>query len=118
MKQSEDEKEIIAWQKGVVYGKEHSEPSPVTKEFMTKVEMEISTIKEKLEKMPTKDEMALCIEKAVDTALEKAEKRFAAKIELENTNKNVEKIQGDIRWVVYTIIGTLIVGVISFIYFR
>ena len=73
-----DEQSII-YNKGFKAGQEHTVPSPDTRNFMTKMETELINIKEKLEKMPTRDEMLLCVEKAIDTALEKSDKKFASK---------------------------------------
>lgn len=83
---------------------EHSTPSPATKEFMTKVEMKINAIEEKLKEMPTRDEMALCLEKAIDKVMEKAETKFASKI--------TEKIVYGMVGVIMTTVLIAIVGLV------
>lgn len=100
-------------------------PSEPTKIFMSKIEMEIQTIKEKLEKMPTRDEMLLCMEKAIDSALERIDIKLdnaiskkADKTEVENTKEEIKAIKGDIRWVVYTIIGFVITAILGFVFLK
>jgi hypothetical protein len=82
----------------------HEKPSVDTQNFMTKMEIEIKVIKEKLELMPTKDEMLLCIEQAVDKTLEKAENKFASK----STERIVWGIMGAVGFSFLTFLGYLI----------
>jgi len=76
----------------------HNKPSPETQNFMIKITEEMNFIKEKLENMPTKQEMELCNEKLVDRILKEAEKRFASKL--------TERI-------VYTMVGIIIAYVLG-----
>jgi hypothetical protein len=46
---------------------------------LTTIQMEIKYIKEKLENMPTRDEMKLANEQLVDRVLESCDKRYAPK---------------------------------------
>ena len=100
---SPDEQSII-YNKGFKAGQDHSIPSPDTRNFMTKMETELINIKEKLEKMPTRDEMLLCVEKAIDTALEKSDKKFASK----STEKIVWAILGAVGFSFLGFIGWLV----------
>lgn len=92
-----DQQQAI-WKKGFEAGQEHIKPSQETSNFMTLMKQEISYIKEKLEKVPTRDEMLLCNEQLIDKVMEKAETKFASKI--------TEKI-------VYTMIGIIIAYVLG-----
>ena len=97
---SPDEQSII-YNKGFKAGQEHSIPSPDTRNFMVKMETEITYIKEKLKEIPTRDEMLLCMERAIDSALEKSDKKYAS--------KTTEKIvQGMVGFILLFVLGKIL----------
>lgn len=76
---NEDQKHE-AYHRGFEAGKEHELPSPETKQFIVKMEQEINYIKEKLDKMPTREEMLLCNEKLVERIFVKANEKYAPRL--------------------------------------
>jgi hypothetical protein len=69
---------------------------------LTTIKMEIQYIKEKLEKMPTRDEMALANKELVEGVLESCDKRYAPKW-TERAIAYVATIV--IAWVIYYVLN-------------
>ena len=69
---------------------------------LTTIQMEIKYIKERLEQMPTKDEMELANEKLVDRVIESCDKRYAPKY-----IKDIVTYMGGIviAWIVYYVLN-------------
>ena len=75
----------IAYNKGynkaIEDGRTHSEPSPKTREFMAEIDIRMQTIEEKLDLIPTRDEMKLVIKEAQQEVLkcveEDSDKKYA-----------------------------------------
>ena len=70
----------IAYNKGYEAGKNHAEPSPQTKEFMAEIDVKMQTIQDKLDLIPTRDEMKLFVKEAQEEILACADKKYASKI--------------------------------------
>ncbi len=75
------------WKRGYKEGKEHSKSSPETitlinnmDKQMIKIEKDIDSINEKLEKMPTKEEMSLANKELVEEIFSKANEKYAYKL--------------------------------------
>lgn len=80
---NEDEKHE-AYHRGFEAGKEHSSPSPVTKEFMAKIEEQVKHINKKLDRMPTRDEMVIANKELIDMVFKEADKRYTYRWEFNN----------------------------------
>jgi hypothetical protein len=98
------------YKRGFKEGKEHSSPSPETKEFMIQMNMELKYIKEKIEeisnKIVTKDEMERCNLELVEKILEKTDKRYATKL--------TEKIVYAMTGIVLTAVLVAVVGLVVY----
>jgi hypothetical protein len=69
---------------------------------LTTIKMEIEYIKEKLEKMPTRDEMALANKELVEVVLESCDKRYAPKW----TEKAITYVASIIiGWIIYYVLN-------------
>ena len=90
----------IAYNKGFEAGQAHSKPSPETREFMAEIDIRMKTIEEKLDLIPTRDEMKLVIKEAQEEILACADKKYASKV--------VEKI-------VYGMAGAILLYVLNVI---
>lgn len=93
------------YQRGLKDGQEYSQPSPSTLKFMEETRLsnqetrqEMKYIKEKLDKMPTREEMLLSNEKLVERIFLKANEKYAPRL--------VEKI-------VYGMVGVIILYVLN-----
>ena len=80
----------------------HAEPSPETKNFMAEIDIRMKTIEEKLDLIPTRDEMKLVIKEAQEEILACADKKYASKI----TEKIVYGMAGAILLYVLNILLT------------
>lgn len=75
------------WKRGYKEGKEHSKSSPETiklintmEKQMVKIEKDVDSINDKLEKMPTKEEMSLANKELVEDIFSKANEKYANKL--------------------------------------
>jgi len=112
---SEQDKDYQKWLKVFQSGKDHSEPSPKTMEELAVIKTNYNNLMEQNSKEHAEIKETL---KEIKDYLEKSLDKKADKSEVEIAKEDIKSIKGDIRWVVYTIIGTLIAGIVSFIYFK
>ena len=102
----ESDKKHQYYSAGYLAGKEHRVSSPETKQFMNNINMEVKFIKEKLAKMPTKDEMLLANEKLVERIFKEVKENYTTKSEFELTITPMKRI-------VYGAVGLILVIVLS-----
>ena len=108
---NEDEK-VVIYNKGFQSGKEHSQPSLETKNFMeesikimAELKNEIENINEQLQKIPNRDEVKLYVREAIDSSLKCADEKYATK---ERVNL-LEKV-------VYGAVGVLLAAIVMAIF--
>jgi len=103
-----DEKDQF-YKAGYLAGKEHSKPSPITKKFMDTINMEIQYIKEKLDKIPTRDEMILANRNLVEEVLKSVKENYVSKDEFSPIKNIVWGTTGAIGLAIVTAVITLVI---------
>ncbi len=96
------DQKVSDYNKGFLAGQEHTQPSQETKLFMQRVEKTFDELNEKIDKLPTKEGMALANAQLLASMLETVEEKFVTKYEF-NT----------VRTVVYTFIGVVCTFVVT-----
>ena len=56
--------------------------------------------------------------KNLEDKLDKALEKKADKSVVDSMRENISSIEGNFRWVTYTVVGAMIVGIIGFVFFK
>lgn len=106
------------YQRGLKAGQEHSQPSPQTLQLieqikknnnkmenqMIQMQGDISNIKERIERMPTRDEMKISYKEAIEEVFRRTDQKYA--------DKSVEE---DIKWVKRLVFGAVILAILGLV---
>ncbi len=92
------------------------------KTSMNKMDLSLIDLTNKIDtKYATRQEMQVIqtnivdIKNIMDTLMNKIDQRYATKPEVDDVKKDVGSIQAGIKWVVYLIVGAVIVALLSYV---
>lgn len=128
-----DNERVKIYNKGFEAGQKHQKPSTETIKEIELLKLSYKNMTEKFEEIKKdnkEDHEKIRVEnekgnnelkdliKGLSNKVETALRDKADKSEVETAKEDIKSIKGDIRWVVYTVVGCVLVGIIAFVFFN